>query len=79
MPWLPFIVCFRMFRQFQFALRQGFGWVVREPSWWASALAGVGACFRNRQAVPWRTFYGWMKLGHCQINSHDELVKLFGW
>jgi GT2 family glycosyltransferase len=61
-PWLPFVALFRALRQFGYACRRGFGWVLQEPRWWPQALQGLPAAWRARQAVPWSRYLAWMQL-----------------
>jgi GT2 family glycosyltransferase len=55
LPW-------RVFSQFRYACKRGWSWVVREPSWWWQALAGVPYCLRRRNPVSWAGYKRWLKL-----------------
>ncbi|HET9367368.1 MAG TPA: glycosyltransferase family A protein [Candidatus Udaeobacter sp.] len=56
------VALFRVWRQFRYACTEGIVWAIQEPRWWLSAALGTPRCLRCRQPIPWRTYYGWMKL-----------------
>ena len=56
------VALFRIWRQFQYACREGVMWAISEPRWWISALRGIPKCIRYRQPTPWKIYYTWMKL-----------------
>ena len=56
------IVAWRVFSQFRYACKRGWSWVVREPVWWARALAGIPYCLRNRRPVSWASYKRWLAL-----------------
>src|SRR5437667_2045389 len=68
-PYVFPVALFRMWRQFRYAYSEGLSWIVREPLWWWSSLRGVANCLRNRSPVPWRIYYGWMKLARHTITN----------
>jgi GT2 family glycosyltransferase len=68
-PWLPLVSAFRVWRQLRYAMTNGWSWVSREPLWWASALLGVARCAGAREAVPWRTYYRWMRLARARAGE----------
>src|SRR5205814_9680525 len=49
--WLPFVITYRVCRQFVFAITQGMSWVIREPLWWIEALGGWRRVIETRKAV----------------------------
>jgi len=62
---LPFalgILAWRVFSQFRYACKRGWSWVVREPTWWCQALAGIPSCFRKRRPVSWAGYKRWLQL-----------------
>jgi GT2 family glycosyltransferase len=62
---LPFalgVAAWRVFSQFRYAYKRGWSWVVREPLWWAQALAGIPYCLRRRRPVSWAGYKRWLKL-----------------
>lgn len=62
---LPFalgMVLWRVFAQFRYACKRGWLWVIREPFWWAQALAGVPYCFQKRRPVSWASYKRWLSL-----------------
>jgi GT2 family glycosyltransferase len=61
-PWLPAVVAFRVARQFGYARRRGWRWLLAEPRWWVAALAGVPRCIVHRNPIPWRAYRKWMDL-----------------
>ena len=56
------ILGWRVFSQFRYACKRGWSWVVREPVWWARALAGIPYCLRNRRPVSWASYKRWLAL-----------------
>jgi glycosyltransferase involved in cell wall biosynthesis len=77
-PWLPVVSLFRIVRQFGHACKEGLSWVVREPLWWWRALGGVKQCLQARAAIPWRTYFCWMRLARQSVVSLPELKCAFG-
>jgi glycosyltransferase involved in cell wall biosynthesis len=77
-PWLPFAAAYRIFRQLIFATSQGLSWVIREPQWWALAIAGWRNVANHRQPVPWRVYRGWLRLNRQQIQKEDKLRQTLG-
>ena len=62
---LPFavgIAGWRVFSQFRYACKRGWSWVIREPSWWWQALAGIPYCVGKRRPVSWRGYKRWLRL-----------------
>ncbi len=53
---------YRIFSQFRYACSRGIGWVLREPIWWAQALAGIPRSIRMRKPVRWREYRRWLEL-----------------
>jgi GT2 family glycosyltransferase len=56
------IVLWRVFAQFRYACSRGWSWVIREPFWWAQALAGVPYCVQRRRPVSWASYKRWLRL-----------------
>jgi GT2 family glycosyltransferase len=73
-PQVIVVALFRVWRQFRYACSEGFGWAIREPMWWFSALAGVGKCLANRQPVSWKIYYSWMRLARQPEQSQRLLA-----
>jgi GT2 family glycosyltransferase len=60
---LPVMIVFRVLRQFGNAARLGgWRWVKHQPRWWWQALGGAGAMLRKRHAVPWGSYWNWLRL-----------------
>jgi GT2 family glycosyltransferase len=62
---LPFavgMIAWRVFSQFRYAWKRGWSWVLREPFWWAQALAGVPYCLQKRRPVSWAGYKRWLSL-----------------
>ncbi len=62
---LPFalgILTWRVFSQFRYSCRRGFSWVIREPLWWAQAVAGIPYSLGKRRPVSWAAYKRWLKL-----------------
>jgi GT2 family glycosyltransferase len=62
---LPFAIAmlsWRVFSQFRYAWRRGWSWVVREPRWWAQAVAGIPYFIRKRKPVSWEAYKRWLSL-----------------
>lgn len=76
-PWLPIVALFRVWRQFRYAITEGWSWAVREPLWWGKALAGIMACCRQRRPVAWARYLAWMKLARQAVHSVGELRYFF--
>ena len=66
-PQVIAVSLFRVWRQFRYALSEGFSWAAREPLWWCAALGGVANCWRHRAPVPWPIYFAWMKLARAAI------------
>ncbi len=62
MPQVLFVSEFRGWRQFGYACRRGWAWVIREPAWWWSAIAGLPAILKKRRPLPWSQYKKWMRL-----------------
>lgn len=71
-PYVVPVALFRIWRQFQYACREGLAWLVREPIWWWWSLRGVSNCLQNRSPVPWRIYYRWMKLARITVSNSLE-------
>ena len=52
----------RVVSQFRYACKRGWSWVVREPGWWAQALAGVPYFIRKRKPVSCAAYKRWLSL-----------------
>jgi GT2 family glycosyltransferase len=61
-PFALGMVFWRVFAQFRYAWTRGWWWVVREPLWWAQALAGVRYCLQKRRPVSWASYKRWLSL-----------------
>jgi GT2 family glycosyltransferase len=58
----PGMLAWRVLSQFRYACKRGRSWVVREPLWWAQALAGVSYCLRKRKPVSCSSYKRWLGL-----------------
>jgi len=56
------MVPWRVFSQFRYACKRGWGWVIREPIWWWQALTGIPYCLRKRKPVSWAGYKRWLSL-----------------
>jgi GT2 family glycosyltransferase len=56
------LVVYRAAAQFRYACKRGVGWAIREPVWWAAALAGVTYCLRRRKPIPLNRYMFWFEL-----------------
>ena len=61
-PFALGILAWRVFSQFRYACKRGWSWVIREPTWWCQALAGVPPCLRKRTPVSWASYKRWLAL-----------------
>jgi GT2 family glycosyltransferase len=61
-PFVLVMLSWRIFSQFRYACRRGWSWVVREPRWWAQAVAGVPYFVRKRKPVSWAAYKRWLSL-----------------
>src|SRR5438128_5273983 len=52
-PFALGVLGWRAASQFRYACRRGWSWVVREPRWWAQAVAGIPYFIRKRKPVLW--------------------------
>jgi len=62
---LPFalgIAGWRVLRQFRYACKRGWSWVIREPIWWWQALTGIPYCLRKRAPISWTSYKRWLSL-----------------
>jgi len=56
------VLFFRIFSQAKYAAKRGPKWLVREPLWWGSAIAGIPQALRRRNPVPLEGFRRWLSL-----------------
>ena len=61
-PFALAILTWRVFSQFRYACKRGWSWVIREPTWWCQALAGIPSCLRKRTPVSWASYKRWLRL-----------------
>jgi GT2 family glycosyltransferase len=61
-PHILAMLAWRVFSQFRYAWKRGWSWVVREPWWWAQAVAGVPYFLRKRKPVSWAAYQRWLRL-----------------
>ena len=61
-PFAIGMAAWRVFSQFRYACKRGGSWVIREPSWWWQALAGIPYCVRKRRPVSWGGYKRWLRL-----------------
>jgi GT2 family glycosyltransferase len=62
LPFAPGMLAWRVFSQFRYACKRGRSWVVREPVWWAQALAGIPHSLQKRRPVSWASYRRWLSL-----------------
>jgi GT2 family glycosyltransferase len=55
------LAAYRILAQFLYACKRGPSWVVREPVWWAQAIAGLPYCWRKRNPVRWQRYKQWLE------------------
>jgi len=56
------VAAYRFYSQFRYACSRGLGWAVREPIWWAQAVAGIPHCLGKREPVSWTDYKRWLRL-----------------
>ena len=56
------MVAGRILSQFRYACKRGWSWVIREPTWWCQAVAGIPSCLRKRTPVSWASYKRWLAL-----------------
>ena len=61
-PFALGVLGWRAASQFRYACRRGWSWVVREPRWWAQAVAGIPYFIRKRKPVSWEAYKRWFSL-----------------
>jgi GT2 family glycosyltransferase len=61
-PFILGILAWRMFSQFRYACKRGWSWLVREPTWWWQALAGIPYCLQRRRPISWAGYKRWLSL-----------------
>jgi GT2 family glycosyltransferase len=61
-PYCLGFLAYRSFSQFRYACGRGMGWVIREPAWWAAAIAGIPYCLRKRRPIPLERYVSWLRL-----------------
>lgn len=76
-PWLPAVTAYRAARQFVHAVCLGRQCVIREPRWWFEAFKGLAVCLAQRHAIPWKTYYRWMRLARHPVNDFNDLRARF--
>jgi GT2 family glycosyltransferase len=76
-PWLPAVTVYRAVRQMAAAFCLGPQCVIREPFWWWEAFKGFGKCMAQRHAIPWKTYYRWMRLARSPIDDLRGLRAKF--
>jgi GT2 family glycosyltransferase len=77
-PQLFAVALFRIARQFGYAWKRGWRWVVQEPVWWWAALRGLPRCFAGRTPLPWVRYRAWMALARRPISDEAEWNQRFG-
>jgi GT2 family glycosyltransferase len=73
-PYLPAVAAFRIWRQLRYAATQGLSEVLLQPAWWLSALRGLPRCTAARAPLPWRVYWGWMRLARHPIDRPDLAI-----
>jgi GT2 family glycosyltransferase len=61
-PFALAVLTWRVFSQFRYACTRGWSWVIREPTWWCQALAGIQSCLRKRTLVSSASYKRWLAL-----------------
>jgi len=61
-PFAVGMLAWRVLSQFRYACKRGWSWVIREPVWWAQAVAGIPYCMRKRKRVSWAGYKRWLRL-----------------
>jgi GT2 family glycosyltransferase len=61
-PYALGVALYRALSQFRYACKRGWSWVIREPTWWCQALAGIPSCLRKRTPVSWAGYKRWLAL-----------------
>jgi len=61
-PFALGMVTWRVLSQFRYACKRGWSWLIREPTWWCQALAGIPSCLRKRRPVSWASYKRWLQL-----------------
>jgi GT2 family glycosyltransferase len=77
-PYLPAVALFRIWRQLRYAASRGLSDLLLQPAWWLAALGGLPQCLAGRSAIPWRTYWGWMKLARRPVRHPLELARAMG-
>jgi len=78
MPQMFAVMLFRIVRQFAFAVKWGWRWVLNEPRWWLACIAGAPAALAQRRPVPWRRYRDWMDLIRRPVRDESEWATKFG-
>ncbi len=76
-PYVIGVALFRIARQFNHARKHGLSWLIREPVWWMSFLAGLPQCLAQRKPLPWKKYWAWMNLIRRPIVSEQEWKERF--
>ena len=61
-PFALGVLGWRAASQFRYACRRGWSWVIREPRWWAQAVAGIPYFIRKRKPVSREAYKRWLSL-----------------
>jgi GT2 family glycosyltransferase len=56
------VAAYRILSQFRYACSRGATWIIREPAWWAQAIAGIPRALRQRKPVAWSDYRRWLRL-----------------
>ena len=78
MPQMFAVTAFRIARQFGYAVKRGWRWMLNEPRWWLACIAGAPAALARRQPVPWARYRAWMELVRHPIQDASEWEAKFG-
>jgi GT2 family glycosyltransferase len=77
-PYLPAVALFRIWRQLRYAATQSLPDLLLQPAWWLSALRGLPRCIAGRSPLPWRAYWGWMKLARHPVDRRELALAIGG-
>lgn len=72
LPWLLWMLPYRVFSQARYAASRGIGWLLREPQWWWDAVKGIPAMLSQRKPVGRTAYHRWLRLLRTPENTHLE-------
>jgi GT2 family glycosyltransferase len=68
-PYCMALAIYRVFSQFRYACKRGVAWAIREPAWWASAIAGLPHCVGKRRPISLERYRSWLRMSSETVGT----------